>query len=1537
MDNSRPNRFVKFGFCFALLLLLALAQDEGSGAGPSEGDPAPNMTLLVPGASALPGEAEANTVGPVSGDGVDYASIQEAIDASEPGDVIYVLSGNYSETVDVNKSGIVLKGVDTGEGKPIVSGDGVGSTVTLSADGCTLEGFVVMNSGNPHAGIDVRSNGNALIGNTVRGNRGYGIFVSNSTNNSVERNSISDNGFDGIFLDNSRANGISGSTINGNGMNGVRLLDSSENIISGSLIVHNGFYGTLVERSNYNRITDNTILHNIKGGIRLVDSTGNFIARNNYDDISAVNSEGNTFADNNEVVKYGDKDTDPPDEPDGPKPDSRTIRVRPGESIQNAINQYGSKYIIEVESGTYNENVNVNVPGTTLQGINTGGGAPVINGGGSGDPLTISGGGSTVDGFKVENSGNPHAGIRVTSNGNVISDMVVTGNKGYGIHVTARGNTIRNCVVKDNGNGSGFDAVLLDGGSSRNTISGCEIVGGAGTGDNNGGHGINLSASGSNIISDCSINGGNSSCCGEGEGGGHGIFFESGSNNNEIVENSQISGGGVGGCGGDGISISSSSGNKIRRNSQIGSEEGGGISLDSSDGNEISGNTEVTEVSLYYSSKNEISGNSEITGGINLYDSSENEVSGNSEITGYYGIYLDHSSKNEISGNSEITGIGGVGIGLYGSSNNSIVENKGITGASGIYLFSNFWGETSNNNVIKGNAIVGSSCGMKIEEGCDGNKIYLNEFDNSINAESYSEDNLWSSPEKITYQYNDIEYKNYLGNYWHDYNGSDRGDGIGDTPYVINDTSNETDHYPLMDPGIIDTVGLIDPLFVEKTASVSEVERGETVTYTIRLYNNGDLPATDIVVEDVFNRLVEFTSVSPAPDPDGLWRFDEIGPNESETITLEVRVPKQDLEYRHESRVRGMGFVNVDDAYSTAFDSYTLRNEVFVTYFNQTLGGNDSASDVEDVSVLGGRGTELRTREHGSGVYESDEAALVLTSNRSIKLDKEVSASYEPTTLGLYRNRTVSFSSRWTEESLAKNWATGTSMSESYRYATFIDRESRVELDKNESTMEVESEFEGSGHIGVYSASGPDSSGRRSPDLEMLEDYTGSFRVYEKVDEYGSAVTSERSASGEGLVSADRRLGESQRSSESGSGSYQAEEMIATSTSYIAKDLSLVSAPTSLRLTDNFSVNSSSRWSEGIWSRAKGRSLIAESYSGLDRLDKETVSMGLNAMETEANFSGTASYKTILVGNVDGKVDIDDRYEGDYTLERRVHIRGAPKYDRPHLTIIKEGRLASDPKSCNVFANYNISIENDGNEDLSPVYAKDLFPPGAEFINSTLRPTLGSGSASWTLTHLAVGERLDIGIVLNVTDCSGELLVNRVEATGLYDDQSVTAGNSSSFEVGWLSCDRPESTVTVTKTAYVSSTKPNEIWYLLEVKNNGAGTKVAKVVDTLPTGLVLKESEPEFSSYEDDQVVWNLIDLGPKETRVIVYEVEALWSGMFVNSVSVSVQSVAGEIEASTGTSSSITVDEFEGELSEPGWTAPEWDFDYLAAPDVSI
>jgi len=40
------------------------------------------------------------------------------------------------------------------------------------------------------------------------------------------------------------------------------------------------------------------------------------------------------------------------------------------------------------------------------------------------------------------------------------------------------------------------------------------------------------------------------------------------------------------------------------------------------------------------------------------------------------------------------------------------------------------------------------------------------------------------------------------GNYWSDYNGTDdNGDGIGDTPYIINEKNQ--DNYPLTEPTII--------------------------------------------------------------------------------------------------------------------------------------------------------------------------------------------------------------------------------------------------------------------------------------------------------------------------------------------------------------------------------------------------------------------------------------------------------------------------------------------------------------------------------------------------------------------------------------------------------------------------------------------------------------------------------------------------------------------------------------------------------------
>jgi uncharacterized repeat protein (TIGR01451 family) len=680
----------------------------------------------------------------------------------------------------------------------------------------------------------------------------------------------------------------------------------------------------------------------------------------------------------------------------------------------------------------------------------------------------------------------------------------------------------------------------------------------------------------------------------------------------------------------------------------------------------------------------------------------------------------------------------------------------------------------------------------------------------------------------------------------------------------------------------------------------------------------------DLVIEDEFDHRVEVVSESVSRGPDGRWRIDVLEPGDCISIILIVRVPRQEFEFEMASRTAGEGFVNVADDYSTTLDPFVIRNIVYAISANTTRQRSDSAS----VAVLGEPGTELEAREHGSGAYESEEQVLVRTLNKSIEMNKDVSATYAPTTLGLYNNRTVTYSSKWTEEAQAKNRITGTSMSESYRYATSIDRESRMMLDKNESVMEVESEFDGVGHIGFLKREAGALPGS-VPIFESSEDYAGSFRVLEKVDEYGSGIESEKSSSGLGLVAVDKRVGSSQRSYESGSGSYESDELIRTETNYIAKDLSVASGGVGTNLSPGFSINSSMKWKEGMWSRVANTSFVGEEYSGASWLDKETIAQGLNELDSAANFTGKARYRVVLKD----EIDIDDVYEGTYSVERRVLIEGVPKYERPHLSLRKDGEINYPASQTSPLASYTIFIENDGDRSLGPVIVKDLFPPGAVFVNSSLRPELVEGRATWTLTHLAIGDRFEIGLLLNLTGYRGDEIVNQVEAEGGYNDSWTRADNFSAIEIDWLRCSPPGDIVTATKSGRIDENESNVVSYTIEVENVGDGAAAAVVTDYLPDGMVVMEASPEFAYLDNGVVTWNLVDLMPGEARTINYRAEAGWSGRFVNRVRVDASLVDGYGTSTVYASSVVEVGEFEGEIPVPGWQPPDWGLNYTGYP----
>ncbi|MBT0160823.1 hypothetical protein G4O51_12660 [Candidatus Bathyarchaeota archaeon A05DMB-2] len=200
-----------------------------------------------------------------------------------------------------------------------------------------------------------------------------------------------------------------------------------------------------------------------------------------------------------------------------------------------------------------------------------------------------------------------------------------------------------------------------------------------------------------------------------------------------------------------------------------------GIYLDSSSNNGIIENNitnNMRGIWLYSSSNyNSIVGNN-ITNngeGIELVSSNYNSIVGNNITSNYLGIWLYYSSNyNSIAGN-KISNNSEDGVYLYKSSNNSIIENH-ITNSSyyGIRLYS------SSNNRFYHNNIIDNNQQVYIET-----SDYANVWDNGYPSG---------------------------GNYWSDYNGTDLdSDGIGDTPYVIDDDNR--DCYPLMAPiGFYDAV-----------------------------------------------------------------------------------------------------------------------------------------------------------------------------------------------------------------------------------------------------------------------------------------------------------------------------------------------------------------------------------------------------------------------------------------------------------------------------------------------------------------------------------------------------------------------------------------------------------------------------------------------------------------------------------------------------------------------------------------------------------
>ena len=119
----------------------------------------------------------------------EYPSFQALVDAANENDILTPPPGTYAGPVTIDKSIVI-----DGQGAVVIDGGGKGSVIYLEADGVTIKGLRLTNSGESHndidSGIQVRGNFNVIKDNVID-NALFGIDLGQAENNIIRRNHIS--------------------------------------------------------------------------------------------------------------------------------------------------------------------------------------------------------------------------------------------------------------------------------------------------------------------------------------------------------------------------------------------------------------------------------------------------------------------------------------------------------------------------------------------------------------------------------------------------------------------------------------------------------------------------------------------------------------------------------------------------------------------------------------------------------------------------------------------------------------------------------------------------------------------------------------------------------------------------------------------------------------------------------------------------------------------------------------------------------------------------------------------------------------------------------------------------------------------------------------------------------------------------------------------------------------------------------------------------------------------------------------------------
>ncbi len=253
----------------------------------------------------------------------DYDSIQEAVDAAAPGDVIEVRGTHTDlEVINIFTEGITLDG-----SKAHLKGSMESAArIQVFADDVRVTGFTldrmriwvfggnraeITNNNVSHTGSALAVFGGSegsIIKNNHAHNSAHGLFLVNTRNNLVENNKFNNNSVVGIILTDGNQgntpadnNTLLDNTVNGN-TRGIRVFGSHGNVITDCTVNGSDLSGIVLWESTGTVITDCKTNGNGFDGILLIDSDNNEIREsmangNTEIGIELRTSDNNTVAD----------------------------------------------------------------------------------------------------------------------------------------------------------------------------------------------------------------------------------------------------------------------------------------------------------------------------------------------------------------------------------------------------------------------------------------------------------------------------------------------------------------------------------------------------------------------------------------------------------------------------------------------------------------------------------------------------------------------------------------------------------------------------------------------------------------------------------------------------------------------------------------------------------------------------------------------------------------------------------------------------------------------------------------------------------------------------------------------------------------------------------------------------------------------------------------------------------------------------------------------------------------------------------------